>query len=200
MTSSVKTDSARHSHNSVLHKNTGSVRRGTDELSGFRQSQSPPLRRLSSPQPAGLIVVDREDKPVPVPDKPFPIKTADRVSVRSRAPNWPRLLHRVQVTSRRGSDVVHVIDTKWKRLSSRMDDAKQGVSQADVYRMMAYGQLYRSPRLTLLYPHHSGLGVIEGIHGRHRVTERDASLETASFDVADGQEILGRLRRLLFEH
>ena len=101
---------------------------------------------------------------------------------------------------RRGSDAVHIIDTKWKRLSSRMDDAKQGVSQADVYQMMAYGQLYRSPRLTLLYPHHSGLGEFEGVHARHRVTERDTYLETASLNVADGQEILVRIRRLLFEY
>ena len=100
---------------------------------------------------------------------------------------------------RRGSDVVHIIDTKWKRLASRTDDAKQGVSQSDVYQMMAYGQLYQSPRLTLLYPHHSALGMAEGIHARHRITERDMYLETASFNVADGQEILGRLHQLLFE-
>ena len=89
---------------------------------------------------------------------------------------------------RRGEEVVHVIDTKWKILSSRMEDAKQGVRQTDVYQMMAYGQLYRSPRLTLLYPHHSGLGGVEGVHARHRVTECDVDLETASFNVADGQE------------
>ena len=101
---------------------------------------------------------------------------------------------------RRGARVVHVIDTKWKRLSSRMDDARQDVSQADVYQMMAYGQLYRSPRLTLLYPHHTGLGGVEGVHARHRVTGQDVCLETASFDVADGQDVTGRLRRLLFEY
>jgi hypothetical protein len=36
--------------------------------------------------------------------------------------------------------------------SSRIDDPKQGVSQADVYQMMAYAQRYLAPRLTLLYP------------------------------------------------
>jgi 5-methylcytosine-specific restriction endonuclease McrBC regulatory subunit McrC len=41
-----------------------------------------------------------------------------------------------------------VIDTKWKRISSRIDDPKQGVSQSDVYQMMAYAQLYSAPRLT----------------------------------------------------
>ena len=106
---------------------------------------------------------------------------------------------RPDILIRRGKEVVHVIDTKWKRLSSRMDDYKQGVSQADVYQMMAYGQLYRSPRLTLLYPHHSGLGGIEGLYARHRVTGCNVYLETASFDVANGRETMRRLRQLLFE-
>jgi len=58
--------------------------------------------------------------------------------------------------------VIHVIDTKWKRISARIDDPKQGVSQADVYQMMAYAHIYKAPRLTLLYPHHAGLGDDEG--------------------------------------
>lgn len=99
---------------------------------------------------------------------------------------------------RRGGEVIHVIDTKWKRITRRIDDAKQGVSQADVYQMMAYGQLYQSSRLTLLYPHHPGLGSAEGLQARHRVTSYDSLLETASFDVAHGREALERLRRILF--
>jgi 5-methylcytosine-specific restriction enzyme subunit McrC len=49
--------------------------------------------------------------------------------------------------------VLQVIDTKWKRIAARIDDPKGGVSQADVYQMMAYGRLYRCRKLTLLYPH-----------------------------------------------
>ena len=93
--------------------------------------------------------------------------------------------------------VTHVIDTKWKRISTRIDDPKQGVSQADVYQMMAYGHLYGAPRLTLLYPHHLGLGAAEAIHSRHRITGHAMILETASIDVADGSMILERLRRML---
>lgn len=52
---------------------------------------------------------------------------------------------------------IAIIDTKWKRLSRAVDDAKYGVSQADVYQMMAYGRLYACPNLLLLYPHHCGL-------------------------------------------
>lgn len=36
-----------------------------------------------------------------------------------------------------------------KRIASRIDDTKQGVSQADVYQMMADGHLNHAPRLTL---------------------------------------------------
>ncbi len=98
---------------------------------------------------------------------------------------------------RRAGVVTHVIDTKWKRISSRIDDPKQGVSQADVYQMMAYAQLYRTPRLTLLYPYHPGLGAGEDVHARHQITGNAAILETASIDVSNSFDMLARLRRLL---
>jgi 5-methylcytosine-specific restriction enzyme subunit McrC len=98
---------------------------------------------------------------------------------------------------RRAGTVTHVIDTKWKRISSRIDDPKQGVSQSDVYQMMAYAQLYHAPRLTLLYPHHPGLGSGELVHARHRITGHETILETASIDVTNGDNVLDRIRRLL---
>lgn len=99
---------------------------------------------------------------------------------------------------KRKGQVVHVIDTKWKRISARIDDQKQGVSQADVYQMMAYAHLYGSPRLTLLYPHHGGLGDEEGIKARFRVTGQETVLETASFDISSGKNLLERvLNRIL---
>lgn len=101
---------------------------------------------------------------------------------------------------RRAGSVTHVIDTKWKWISSQIDHPKQGVSQADVYQMMAYAQLYNAPRLTLLYPHHPGLGSQELIHARHRVTGHETILETASIDVSNGENVLERLRRLLVVH
>lgn len=48
--------------------------------------------------------------------------------------------------------VLAVIDTKWKRLSADPLDSKHGISQADVYQLMAYARLYRCERLMLLYP------------------------------------------------
>jgi 5-methylcytosine-specific restriction enzyme subunit McrC len=93
----------------------------------------------------------------------------------------------------RAGYVAHVIDTKWKRISARIDDPKQGVSQADVYQMMAYAHLYKAPRLTLLYPHHVGLGDEEGIHARFRVTGQETVLETASFDISNGKDWASRI-------
>lgn len=94
--------------------------------------------------------------------------------------------------------VAHVIDTKWKRISARVDDPTQGVSQSDVYQMMAYAHLYKASRLTLLYPHHIGLGGDEGIHARFRITGQETVLETASIDISDGKDLTTRLRNRLF--
>ena len=58
---------------------------------------------------------------------------------------------------RHHGEVVMVIDTKWKRISPRIEDAKQGISQGDVYQLMAYSELYKCDRVMLLYPHHHGL-------------------------------------------
>ena len=62
------------------------------------------------------------------------------------------------VRDRQSNAPIAIVDTKWKRLSPTIQDGKHGVNQADVYQMIAYGQLYACPDLLLLYPHHLGLG------------------------------------------
>ncbi len=94
--------------------------------------------------------------------------------------------------------VIHVIDTKWKRIAARIDDPKQGVSQADVYQMMAYSHLYEARRLTLLYPHHQGLGNSVGVQGRYQITGHDAVIETASVDVSAVKGIVDQLRHWIY--
>ncbi|MCZ8159090.1 MAG: restriction endonuclease [Rhizobiaceae bacterium] len=98
----------------------------------------------------------------------------------------------------RAGQVAHVIDTKWKRISARIDDPKMGVSQGDVYQMMAYAHLYKSPKLTLLYPHHDGLGANEGVQAQFRITGQETVVETASVDVANGKDLAARLRDKFF--
>jgi 5-methylcytosine-specific restriction enzyme subunit McrC len=101
---------------------------------------------------------------------------------------------RPDVVIRRGAEAVMVIDTKWKRIAARIDDPKQGVSQADVYQMMAYGRLYGCPSLMLLYPHHGRLSEA-GETSRYRVVGSDDELITATVDLArsDVRAQAGRL-------
>jgi 5-methylcytosine-specific restriction enzyme subunit McrC len=90
---------------------------------------------------------------------------------------------RPDIVVHRGSETVMVIDTKWKRISDRIEDPKQGVAQADVYQMMAYSRLYDCSRVMLLYPHHAGLNS-HGETGRYRMAGCDHELVTATVDIA----------------
>lgn len=86
-----------------------------------------------------------------------------------------------------------MIDTKWEQISSRIDDPKRGVTQADIYQMMAYGQPYGCKHLTLLYPHHPSAGYDEGVINRYTVNASQNRLELFSLDIARSDGILGRL-------
>lgn len=92
--------------------------------------------------------------------------------------------------------VLAVIDTKWKRLSADPLDRKHGVSQADVYQLMAYARLYRCDRLILLYPTpHAEVDCVLHTHGISQGPER---LDIASVSlIAGSAELRTRLRDLL---
>lgn len=95
---------------------------------------------------------------------------------------------------RRGGRDIAIIDTKWKRLGAP-DDRKDGVSQADVYQLMAYARLYDCSDLMLLYPAppeaDGGVRRSWGIHGG---PER---LRIATLNVARSvPEIVASLRAL----
>ncbi|WP_018184293.1 McrC family protein [Kaistia granuli] len=99
---------------------------------------------------------------------------------------------------RSGNEMVLIIDTKWKRMTSRIDDPKQGVSQADVYQLMAYGQLYDCSRTMLLYPHHGELGAAAQLQNYAIAAKSSGrTLTIATMDVASGpmkvKEALGKL-------
>jgi 5-methylcytosine-specific restriction enzyme subunit McrC len=104
---------------------------------------------------------------------------------------------RPDILIKRGDRVVQIIDTKWKRITARIDDPKQGVSQADVYQMIAYGQLYECDKLCLLYPHAHALGGEDGILSVHTVTGNGHRLETATIDVARAEGLRGRLANIV---
>lgn len=84
---------------------------------------------------------------------------------------------------------VAIVDTKWKRLVAASEDRKHGVSQADVYQMMSYGQLYECPELVLLYPHHAGLGG-QRLSKPYAVTNSADRLHLRSVDVAQDEAMI----------
>lgn len=89
---------------------------------------------------------------------------------------------------KRGKEVLAIIDTKWKRLAINPLDAKRGVSQSDVYQMMAYARLYRCDRLMLLYPDAPGTKPNEahryGVHGGTEMLALGRINLSASSDIA----------------
>jgi 5-methylcytosine-specific restriction enzyme subunit McrC len=104
---------------------------------------------------------------------------------------------RPDILIKNGDKVVQIIDTKWKRITRQLNDNKRGISQSDVYQMMAYGSLYDCPRLTLLYPHHTGLGEFDGIQATHQITRTERKLETVSVDISTAAGLVERLRGVI---
>jgi 5-methylcytosine-specific restriction enzyme subunit McrC len=99
---------------------------------------------------------------------------------------------------KRGDDVVFIIDAKWKLIGKNPEDEKRGVSQSDIYQMMAYARLYRCPELVLLYPHHGGLGV-EPLEARYTMMEGKEQLRIASIDLLSGEVGVGQQLAMLLQ-
>lgn len=93
-----------------------------------------------------------------------------------------RFRTRPDLLIKRGSDTVMIIDTKWKCIGRNSNDAKRGVSQADVYQAMAYARLYRCPEVMLLYPHHTRLGA-STLNASYRILGREGRLRVTSIDL-----------------
>lgn len=112
-----------------------------------------------------------------------------------------RFRTRPDIIIRQREQIALIIDTKWKRMTPRIDDPKQGVSQADVYQLMAYGRLYDCPKVMLLYPHHGHLPP-EPIQRWYSVATMDADekLIVATQDLAGTQrDHRGALRQLVLD-
>ena len=87
---------------------------------------------------------------------------------------------------KRNGQIVMVIDTKWKLIGRNPEDKKRGVSQSDVYQMMAYARLYQCREVMLLYPHHASLGS-EALDAGYGMMEGDERLRIASVDLVAGK-------------
>ena len=88
-----------------------------------------------------------------------------------------------------------IIDTKWKRL--KHNEPTLGVSQSDVYQMMAYGQAYGSGRTVLAYPWHASLGGSFGLKRQWQVAGTNRVLEVATVDVGQPDTVVEQLKLIL---
>lgn len=92
-----------------------------------------------------------------------------------------------------------IIDTKWKRLSANVEDRKRGISQSDVYQMMAYGQVYGCEDLVLLYPHHAELGGEARRIARLRISGSNKRLRIETLGLESAGDVIGRLVSMVTE-
>lgn len=95
---------------------------------------------------------------------------------------------------KRQGRVVAVIDTKWKKLGDPLE-RKHGVSQNDVYQMMAYARLYRCERLMLLYPAAPGQG--SGVRKHFGLAAGRERLGVAALDLADPSGVATALAEMV---
>ena len=87
-----------------------------------------------------------------------------------------------------------VLDTKWKKLASN-GDRKLGVSEDDIYQMLAYAQAYEAKRLVLLYPWLEGVG--KGVNRHWRVVGAERHLDIAAVDVGEPRSVDRALRKIV---
>lgn len=113
-----------------------------------------------------------------------------------------RFRTRPDLIIRQGERIVLIVDTKWKTVTPRIEDPKQGVSQGDVYQVMAYGKLYDCPSVMLLYPHHANLP-LDPIRRRYSIAARDSgeNLLVATLDLTGSHRVhQAALRELISEY
>lgn len=113
-------------------------------------------------------------------------------------------LMKPDVTALRDGRVGWILDTKWKELSA--GEAKEGVSQSDLYQMYAYASCYNCSDVVLLYPHHQSLGQSAGVRasyllnpwGERASQEGARRVRVATLDLVDLKTVPGQLERIFW--
>jgi 5-methylcytosine-specific restriction enzyme subunit McrC len=88
-----------------------------------------------------------------------------------------------------------IIDTKWKRIGRHPEDARHGISQADVYQMMAYARFINAHKLC--FSIHI-MQVWQPLNAGYRILAGKEQLQVASVNlVLDEDKIVEQLINLL---
>ena len=97
---------------------------------------------------------------------------------------------------RKQGQVVAIIDTKWKLY----EPGEKEASQADVYQMMAYAQVYQCPNVVLLYPHGEKSSAEQGVQRQFTLAESNSQLTTATVELLENKTtVLDQLPFLSFQ-
>jgi 5-methylcytosine-specific restriction enzyme subunit McrC len=105
----------------------------------------------------------------------------------------PAFLLKPDIVVRSEGRPVVVADTKWKRLD--VTASHLGVSQIDVYQLLAYAERYKVERAYLIYPHQPLLG-LPGIK-REFDTQSGVRLGIATLDLARLDDVESGIQRIL---
>ena len=93
-----------------------------------------------------------------------------------------------------------VADTKWKRLDPRQ--ANLGVSETDVYQVLAYAHRYATDSAVLVYPHHPAVGA-PGLQRKfliHGPSPQQVQLTITTVDLSKLESVPDQLQQCLGQH
>ena len=90
-------------------------------------------------------------------------------------------------------DCTLIHDTKWKRLIPEEQDPKRGISQADVYQMMAHAAAYEASAVALIYLHSDGNAEFDLL----RIGASDGQIAAVTLPLEELGLVPKRLRNLV---
>lgn len=90
-----------------------------------------------------------------------------------------------------------LIDTKWKSLERTDRGAPWGISNADIYQMLTYSEVYNAGRVILLFPHSANIGKAPGLLDRFYSRGRRHQIDVATIDLARLGSVGDQLSHLL---
>lgn len=110
----------------------------------------------------------------------------------------PRFKLKPDITVLRNNVPVCILDTKWKLLDPK--EAKLGISQGDIYQMLAYSSRYNTDVNILLYPHHRDLSLSSGIMKTYKLLQSSNAnyslIKIATIDLSDLSSIPKQIRKI----
>lgn len=111
----------------------------------------------------------------------------------------PRFKLKPDITVLRNNVPVCILDTKWKLLDSK--EAKLGISQGDIYQMLAYSSRYNTDENILLYPHHRNLSPLAGSMKTYKLLQSINSnyslIKIATVDLSNLSSIPEQIGKIL---